>query len=51
MKITKITTKYFETEDGKVIYHDIPLEVVPSLEEFQEMYDRAEKFFQEDTNG
>ena len=48
MKIIKITSEYFETEDGRVVYHETPLEIVPTLEEFQEMYDKAEKFFKED---
>jgi len=51
MKITKITTEYFETEEGKRVYHEVPLEEVPTLEEFQEMYNKAENFFKEDING
>ena len=47
-KVVKITSEYFETEDGRVFYHETPLEIVPTLEEFQEMYDKAEKFFKED---
>ena len=39
MKITKITTKYFETEDGKRVYHEVPLEVIPTLRrKFQENF-------------
>lgn len=51
MKITKITTEYFETEEGKRVYHEVPLEEAPTLEEFQEMYNKAENFFKEDING
>ena len=51
MKVTKITNEYFETEDGKRIYHEVPLEEVPTLEEFQEIYSKAENFFKEGTNG
>ena len=51
MKITKITIEYFETEEGKRVYHEVPLEEVPTLEEFQEMYNKAENFFKEDING
>ena len=51
MKITKITTEYFETEEGKRVYHEVPLEEVPTLGEFQEMYNKAENFFKEDING
>ena len=45
MKIIKITKEYFETEDGRIMYHEIPLDEVPPLEEFQKMYDEAENFF------
>ena len=51
MKITKITAEYFETEEGKRVYHEVPLKKVPSLEEFQQMYDKAENFFKEDMDG
>lgn len=51
MKITKITKEYFETEEGKRVYHEVPLEEVPTLEEFQQMYDKAENFFKEDVHG
>lgn len=51
MKITKITTEYFETEEGQRVYHGIPLEKVPTLDEFQRIYDKAENFFKEDING
>ena len=44
MKITEITKEYFKLEDGTVIYHIEPLDVVPTLEEFQKMHDEAEKF-------
>lgn len=31
-----------------MFYHETPLDVVPSLEEFQKMYDKAEGFFKEE---
>lgn len=50
MKIVTVTKEYFETDNGEKHYHPVPLEEVPTLEEFQKMYDRAEKFFKEDDN-
>ena len=51
MKIIKITKEYFETEDGRILYHEIPLDEVPPLEEFQKMYDEAENFFGVKSDG
>lgn len=50
MKVVNVTEEYFETENGEKHYHPVPLKIVPTLEEFQKMYDRAEKFFKEDDN-
>ena len=44
MKIIEITKEYFKLEDDTVVFHIEPLDVVPTLEEFQKMYDEAEKF-------
>lgn len=52
MKVVNVTKEYFETDNGEKHYHPVPLEVVPTLEEFQKMYNKAEKFFkEEDTLG
>ena len=48
MKIVTVTKEYFETDNGEKHYHPVPLEEVPTLEEFQKMYDRAEKFFKKE---
>jgi hypothetical protein len=40
MKIVRITADEFETEDGNIYKHTIPLKDIPSLEEFQEIYDK-----------
>lgn len=38
MKIVRVDKNEFETEDGQVFEHPIPLEEVPSLEEFQKIH-------------
>jgi hypothetical protein len=45
--IVKITKTEFETEDG--VIHPIPfeLEEIPSIEEFQEIYDQWFRLFQQ----
>jgi hypothetical protein len=50
MKIIKVTKEYFETEDGVVYQHIEPLDEVPSLKEFQEIYDKWEKIFNTQKN-
>ena len=47
MKVVRVTKTEFELEDGRVYDHPIELEDVPSLEDFQEMYDEWVKKFQE----
>ena len=51
MRIIKVTSEYFEKENGERVYHEIPIEEVPTLEEFQKMYDKATDFFNEVMNG
>lgn len=50
MKIVTVIKEYFETDSGEKHYHPVPLEEVPTLEEFQKMYDRAEKFLRKKSN-
>ena len=50
MKVIKITEEYFELENGTVVYHIEPLEEVPTLEEFQKMYNEAERFVKGEQN-
>lgn len=38
-KVIKITKTEFELEDGRVIPHVEPLDEVPTVEEFQAIYD------------
>lgn len=44
MEVIEITKEYFKLKDGSIVYHLEPLEEVPTLEEFQKMYEEAEKF-------
>ena len=43
MKIKKVTRTGFTTEDGRTYSHPEPLDVVPSVEVFQNIYDYWEK--------
>ena len=45
MKVVKVTKTEFELEDGRVYEHPVELEEIPTLEEFQEIYDEwVDKF-------
>jgi len=39
-KVTRITVTEFELEDGRIFPHVTPLNPVPTLEEFQEHYNK-----------
>ena len=39
LRVTKVTKTHFELSDGRTFQHVIELDEVPSLEEFQEIYD------------
>ena len=47
MKVVRVTKTEFELESGRIYDHPIELEDVPSLEDFQEVYDEWVKKFQE----
>lgn len=47
MRVVRVTKTEFELADGRVYDHPIELEDVPSLEEFQAVYDEWVKKFQE----
>lgn len=47
MKVVRVTKTEFELEDGRVYDHPFGLEKVPSLEDFQAVYDEWTKKFQE----
>ena len=46
-KIVRVDENEFELEDGRVFPHIEKLEVVPSIEEFQKMYDYWISVFEE----
>lgn len=39
MKIVRVTKTEFETEDGQIIPHPVPLDNAPTVKQFQEIYD------------
>ena len=43
MRVTRVTKTEFELEDGRVYQHLLPLEKVPSVKQFQSIYDRWEQ--------
>jgi hypothetical protein len=47
MKVVRVTKTEFELEDGRVYDHPVELDSVPSLEDFQSVYDKWVKTFQE----
>ena len=47
MKITKVTKKYFETEDERIFFFE-PLEEEMSISELQELMDENEEFIKKD---
>ena len=47
MKVVRVTKTEFELEDGRVYDHPVELDSVPTLEDFQSVYDEWVKKFQE----
>ncbi|MFA7144851.1 MAG: hypothetical protein WC088_06280 [Candidatus Izemoplasmatales bacterium] len=45
--IVRITKTEFELDDGRIFHHPIELDDVPTIEEFQKIYDRSRKIVQE----
>ena len=41
MKIVRVDKYEFETEDGQIFEHLIPLDEVPTQEEFQEIHNKC----------
>ena len=39
MKVVRVTKTEFELEDGRVYDHPVELDSVPTLEDFQSVYD------------
>jgi len=47
MKVVRVTKTEFELEDGRVYDHPVELDGIPSLEDFQKVYDEWVQKFQE----
>lgn len=37
-KVVRVDKNEFELEDGQIFQHPIPLDEIPTIEEFQEIY-------------
>ena len=51
VKVVRVTSTEFELSDGQVFQHVVPLDDVPTPEEFQVHYDRWKEFLESDENG
>lgn len=47
MRVVRITKTEFELEDGRVYQHLLPLEKIPSIKQFQSIYDRWEQIIKQ----
>lgn len=47
MKVVRVTKTEFELEDGRVYDHPVELDSVPSIDEFQSVYNEWVQKFQE----
>lgn len=45
--IIRVTKTEFELDDGRIFQHPVELNDVPTIEEFQKIYDRSRKIVQE----
>lgn len=45
--VVRVTKEEFELDDGRVFPHPVELDEVPSVEEFQKIYDKSRKLVQE----
>ena len=41
--VVRVTKTEFELDDGRIFPHPIELDEVPSVEEFQKIYDKSRK--------
>ena len=46
-KVVRVDKKEFETEDGTIYPHPIELDEIPTIEEFQRIYDYWRQMFDE----
>jgi len=47
LKVVKVTKTDFELSDGSAYQHNEPLEKVPTIEEFQKIYDQWWEIFKQ----
>ena len=45
--IVRVTKTEFELDDGRIFPHPVELEDVPTVDEFQKIYDRSRKLVQD----
>lgn len=45
--VVRVTKTEFELDDGRIFQHPVELDDVPTIEEFQKIYDRSRKIVQE----
>lgn len=50
-KVIRVTKSEFELEDGRVFQHPVELDDVPSVEEFQAIYDRWRLILMDEISG
>lgn len=48
--VVRVTKTEFELDDGRVFPHPVELDEVPSVKEFQKIYDKSRKLVQEMMN-
>ena len=45
--VVRVTKTEFELDDGRIFPHPVELDDVPTVEEFQKIYDRSRKLVQD----
>ena len=45
--VVRVTNTEFELDDGRVFPHPVELDDVPTVEEFQKIYDKSRKLVQD----
>jgi len=50
-KVVRVTATEFELSDGRVFQHVLPLDPVPTTEEFQKHYDRWSNLLRNDDDA
>ena len=50
-KVVRVTKEEFELDDGTIYQHFEKLDIVPTVEEFQDIYDNWYNKLMKDNNG